>query len=188
MNKSLEELEKKIVIIERRGNGHGLVEQQTSEEIELIDKETEKRRNEWFARLRLARARKTDAWGHTTDEDMYDYTTQEEYDYELKQALSVPPEQRYQDRKEMLWFHDSNWSMRGLVADDGYGCGSHPNYPSKCTPECRYYAEEGRVEDSEVIESFERYQKPKIISYYVDNKGRIIYHYPNEQQKEKQNP
>jgi hypothetical protein len=66
---------------------------------ELIDRETERRRNEWFAKLRLARCRKVDAHGNKTCEDVYDYTTQEEYDYDLQHALEEIPDERYQRRK-----------------------------------------------------------------------------------------
>jgi hypothetical protein len=184
-NKDLEELARKIVVIDKFTD-HTPADKYTNEEIELIDRETERRREEWFARLRLARCRKTDAWGHTTGEDVYEYTTEEEYNYYLKEALAVSPEQRYQDRKEMIMFHTSHKYMRGINADGGFGCGSHPNYHGKCIPECRYYPETGRIEDSEIIESFEKHEKPKIISYHVDNEGRIIYHFPtNEQQEEK---
>jgi hypothetical protein len=178
-NKNLEDLQRKIIVIEKAGNGHG---SRTLENTELIDKETERGREEWFARLRLARCLKTDSFGNKTCEDVWDYYTVEEYNYYLKEALAVSPEDRYQDRKEMVWFHESNWSMRGLNADDGYGCGSHNN-GGKCIPQCRYYNEDGRIEDIEVIEKFEKYKKPKIIEYHVDNKGRIVYHWPDSRQE-----
>jgi hypothetical protein len=180
LNKDFEELARRIVVIDKRGNGNDSQPVDEGNEVELIDKETERRREAWFAKLRMARCRKTDAWGHTTGEDVYEFTTQEEYDYYLKSALAVPPEERYQDRKRMLMFHDSHKYMRGVNADDGYGCGSHPNYVGKCIPTCRYYPETGRIEDSEVIARFEKHEKPKIISYHVDNKGQIIYHYPEQ--------
>jgi hypothetical protein len=107
-----------------------------------------------------------------TCEDVYDYTTQEEYDYDLKQALLVSPEDRYQDRKEQWYFHDSSYYMRGVGGYDGHGCTS-----TRCIPECRYYPEEERIEDDEIIAKFETHFKPKIISYHVDNKCRIVYHY-----------
>jgi hypothetical protein len=179
INKHLEELEKKIVIIER-GNGHNTNESNIQqEEIELIDRETERRRQEWFAKLRLARCRKRDAHGNKTCEDVYEYTTQEEYDYNLKTAiLSQTPEERYQDRKQHWYFHDSSYYMRGLGAYDNQGC----NPWTGCIPECRFYNEYGRIEGIEVIEKFERHNKPKLISYHVDSKGEIIYHYPERQQ------
>jgi hypothetical protein len=186
LNKDLEELARRIVVIDKRGNGHNNSSTE-QEDIELVDEETERRREEWFAKLRAARCRKTDAWGHTTGEDVYDYTTQEEYDYNLKCALAVSPEERYQDRKKMLIFHDSHKYMRGVNADDGYGCGSYPSYVGKCIPTCRYYPETGRIEDSEVIESFEKHEKPKIIPYRVDNKGQIVYHYPVTNERAERN-
>jgi hypothetical protein len=140
---------------------------------ELIDRETERRRNEWFAKLRSARCRKTDSFGNKTCEDVYDFITAEEYDYDLRSILEVSPEERYQDRKKAFHFHKSHWSMRGLNADDGQGC-----HYRKCIPECRFYPEEGRIEDNEVIEKFEKHNKPKLIEYHVDSKDQIIYHYP----------
>jgi hypothetical protein len=67
--------------------------------------------------------------------------------------------------------------MHGEGEYDGRGCTAQ-----ECIPECRFYNEYGRVEDSEVIESFEKHEKHKIISYHVDSKGEIIYHYPERQQ------
>jgi hypothetical protein len=177
-NKDLEELQRKIVVIDKFTD-HTPVDKYTAEEIELIDRETERRRQEWFAKLRLARCRKTDAWGHATGEDVYEYTTQEEYDYYLREALSVSPEERYQHRKDAYYFHESHYYMRGQGGYDGQGCTAQ-----QCIPECRYFPETGRIEDSEVIEGFEKHEKPKIISYNVDNKGQIIYHYPEQIKRE----
>ena len=101
-----------------------------------------------FAQYRLARAKhkigETKAY-----QDFWDSVTQDELDYYLKSKLREPPEQRYQRHKEVWYFHDSSWSMRGLEATgyDGKGC----NQFTGCIPECRYYAEYGSVEDEEVI-------------------------------------
>ena len=75
--------------------------------------------------------------------------TQDELDYYLKSKLRVPPEQRFQDRKKHWYFHESSWYMRGLDATgyDGYGC----NQITGCIPECRFYAQYGRIEDEEVL-------------------------------------
>jgi hypothetical protein len=77
----------------------------------------------------------------------------------------------------MVWFHDSNWTMRGVNADDGYGC----SVDRGCIPECRYHPETGRVEHEEILMKLKEYYKDKILSYHVDNKGQIIYHYHPKQ-------
>jgi hypothetical protein len=57
----------------------------------------------------------------------------------------MTPEERYQQLKEEWYFHDSSWYMRHDNGYDGYGCNN-----GVCVPECRYYPEEGRIEDEEV--------------------------------------
>jgi hypothetical protein len=87
-------------------------------------------------------------------EDLDDYmpiygsTTQDELDYRLKMDLMhTTPEQRYQERKETYYFHK-------LYRDNGeYGC-NPTQRPEICVPECRYYGETGRFEDSELIEEY----------------------------------
>lgn len=52
------------------------------------------------------------------------------------------PEERYQSRKKQCYAHDS--------AVEGSKQGCNPLYG--CIPECRYYADKGRIEDEEAIE------------------------------------
>ena len=44
------------------------------------------------------------------------------------------------------YFHDSCWYTRRANGYDEYGCNN-----CVCIPECRYYLQEGRVEDEEVM-------------------------------------
>jgi hypothetical protein len=105
-----------------------------------------------FAKLRLERIEKWEKLGRRpTFEEEIKEITQEEWDYYKRKNLEIPPEQRYQDKKEHWYFHESSWSMRGLNAYDGKGC----NQFSGCIPECKFYAEEGRIEDEEVISWYE---------------------------------
>ena len=100
-----------------------------------------------FADYRAARAKITDAFGNKTCEDVWDSITQDESDYYLKMNLRVPPEDRYQHKKEAWYFHESSWYMRHNNGYDGHGCNN-----GKCIPECRYYPKFGRIEDEEVIQ------------------------------------
>ena len=55
-------------------------------------------------------------------------------------------------QEEAWYFHESSWYMRqgrdGIESGyDRYGCNN-----GKCVPECRYYPENGRIEDEEVIQ------------------------------------
>ncbi len=104
-----------------------------------------------FAELRLARAKKTNAHGDKTYEDVWDEITQEELDYYKRKNLETTPEQRYQDKKKHWYFHESSWYMRGVNGYDGYGCNN-----GVCVPECRYHPKEGRIEDEEVLSWYER--------------------------------
>jgi hypothetical protein len=83
---------------------------------------------------------------------VYDTITQDELDYHLKMKLKhTTPEQRYQDRKETYYFHE-------LYRDDGgYGCNGIN--PGICVPECRYYAETGRIEDEELIQEHKKMEE-----------------------------
>jgi hypothetical protein len=84
---------------------------------------------------------------------VYDTTTQDELDYELKRKLKhTTPEQRYQDRKETYYFHE-------LYRDNGeYGCNPTAR-PEICVPECRYYNETGRFEDDELIQEHKKMEE-----------------------------
>jgi hypothetical protein len=105
-----------------------------------------------FAKYRLARAKKINAFGDKTYEDVYDKITKEELDYYLKKRLQVPPEQRYQRIKQNSFFHESNWSVLGLNKYDEQGC----NQFTECVPECRFYPDKGRIEDEETLFDIER--------------------------------
>jgi hypothetical protein len=101
-----------------------------------------------FAYYRHVRAEKWKALGHNPliGED-YDHSIiQEELDFALKRKLWPSPEQRYQHEKSWL-FHESSWYVRGLDGYDGQGC----NQFTGCVEECRFYADQGRIEDEEVI-------------------------------------
>jgi hypothetical protein len=104
-----------------------------------------------FVGYRAARAKKRNAHGELTYEDVYDKITKEEMDYYLRKKLEVPPEQRYQKMKEHPDYHESSWFKRGLEAYDGQGCRSFYG----CIPECRYFPDTGRIEDSELIKEYE---------------------------------
>jgi hypothetical protein len=85
-----------------------------------------------------------------------DGITDYELKWELESALRVPPEVRYQKRKEHWNGHESSWTTRGINNGyDGYGC----NQFTGCIPSCRFYAETGRIEDNEVIKEHEEENK-----------------------------
>ena len=99
-----------------------------------------------FAYYRYLRIQKCDdEYRRQTCEAAYDAITQDELDFALKRKLREHPEERYQREKEHWYWHESSWSWRGLDATgyDGQGC----NQFTGCVPECRYYAEYGRIED-----------------------------------------
>ena len=61
------------------------------------------------------------------------------------------PEERYQDKKRHWYFHKSSWYMRGIKSGyDGNGCNN-----GVCVPACRYYTQTGRIENEEVLKSYE---------------------------------
>ncbi|HEY9387399.1 MAG TPA: hypothetical protein VIP70_10190 [Nitrososphaeraceae archaeon] len=68
---------------------------------------------------------------------------------EIRDLEKTDPEllakQRYQEYKEHWYFHKSSWYMRGLNAYDGQGC----NGFTGCIPECKFYAEEGKLSENE---------------------------------------
>ncbi len=86
-----------------------------------------------FLYYRHKRWEKLDEWGKLTNEGIDDTITQDELDYFLKANLRVPPEERYQHRKENWFFHELSY-LHQTVVDDGnhgkavdiikeYGCG-----------------------------------------------------------------
>jgi hypothetical protein len=141
LDKSIEKLSERLDVIEEETSG------------EETDYENEAR----FAKLREVRAKKTNAFGNKTYEDVWDGTTQEEIDYYKRKNLEVPPEVRYQTQKKAWHFHKSCWYMRHDNGYDGYGC-----INGVCVPECRFYPEDGRIEDEEVESCYE--DKRRIIN------------------------
>jgi hypothetical protein len=57
----------------------------------------------------------------------------------LRKSSSEEP---YQMFKENWFFHDSSWSMHGLEAYEWQAC----NQVTGCVPQCRYYPQEGRIQ------------------------------------------
>jgi hypothetical protein len=101
-----------------------------------------------FAYYRHVRVEQcNDEYKKKTFEAANDSITQDELDYSLKRNLRMPPEERYQCKKQHWYWHESSWYWRGVNGYDGYGCNN-----GKCIPECRFYPEYGRIEDEEVIE------------------------------------
>jgi hypothetical protein len=138
LDKSVDELKKRLDAMEEETSG-----QETDYQIEAR-----------FSKLREARAKKTDAFGNKTYEDVWDNITQEELDYYKRRNLEILPE-KVSDEKELWDFHDSSWSVRELNRYDGYGC----NQFTGCVLECKYYPQERRIEDEEVLSSYENKRK-----------------------------
>ncbi len=69
-------------------------------------------------------------------------------DYEIggPYELRLSPEQRYQKRKKDWQHHETSWCKRNVPMSDENSC----NY-LRCIPACRYYADEGRIEDDKII-------------------------------------
>lgn len=93
-----------------------------------------------FAKLREERAKNSELRGLKADEYAWLNPSQEEIDYYRSKST---PEERYQELKEMYYFHDSSAYMRfGDNRPDIDGCTS-----DACTPQCNFYPETGRIED-----------------------------------------
>ena len=78
--------------------------------------------------------------------DIWDYDarqTMDELDFYLKMRLHEPPEERYRTGKEGWEWHPSNMNKQH---DSFTGCNN-----LLCVPGCRFEAQYGRYEDSEVI-------------------------------------
>ena len=94
----------------------------------------------------------------------YLYVTQDELDFGLKRTLKISPEERYQLKKSNRFFHKTSSYMLGLSADDwSKGC-----HDDQCIPECEYYPEYGRIEDSQIIEEHREHER------YYRNKNTIV--------------
>jgi hypothetical protein len=118
--------------------------------INRVRKETDAEKEARFAKLRGARA-KANKYGEKSYEDLWDNMTQEELDYYKQKHLETSPEQRYQKLKEAWYFHNLSWCMRHEDGYDGIGCNL-----GECVPECRFYPNEGRIEDKEVLSGYEK--------------------------------
>jgi hypothetical protein len=147
---------------------------------ELDDIETQKYGQPLrFSDYRHARCKKTapalalDGEGLTC-EDVYDTIIQEELDWDLRQQLKVSPEDRYQHKKKAWSSHPSSWY--GRVPHRGYdGQGCNQFTRPSCIPECRFYPEYGRIEDSEVIQEHREREKR-----YKDNNAIVVPPHPIE--------
>lgn len=146
------------------------------EEHEETAAETEAR----FAEYRHARARERHGpgpGGTFTYSDLWDEVTNEEIDFECREALKIPPEQRYQIAKKRPPYHEFVWTSRdihnartGWEFDDNLGYyvripGWHGekgcNKNTGCVPDCRYFPPVGRIEDHEVIALYEKWKRDR---------------------------
>ena len=94
----------------------------------------------------------------------YLYITQDELDFGLKRQLKMSPEECYQLTKSNRFCHKQGSFYRELSADDWTkGC-----HNDQCIPECEYYPEYGRIEDSQIIEEHREHER------YYRNKNTII--------------
>jgi hypothetical protein len=126
------------------------------EEAETSGEETDYEIQARFAKLREARAKKTDVFGNKTYKDVWDNISQEEEEYYRQKRREADPAVRYQQDKEEWWFHPSSWYMRDVDGYDGKGCND-----GVCVPECRYFAPTGRVEFEEVQRELQKYEEEK---------------------------
>jgi hypothetical protein len=64
-----------------------------------------------------------------------------------KSSNKRSPEAKYQDYKQQWYFHPSSWYRRknGEGSYDGKGC----NQFTGCIPECKFYSQNGRLEEDE---------------------------------------
>ncbi len=94
----------------------------------------------------------------------------EEWRLDFEEYLNVlreTPEERYQEMKQYLSFHELSYFDQ-YTDDTGkahdiikeYGCGRDGK---GCVPECRYYHDKGRIEDKEVIANHEKYHRERIL-------------------------
>jgi hypothetical protein len=160
----LEQLEAKKGIT-KDGEGH----EETAAEIEAR-----------FAEYRRARFREKygpGPGGILTFADAYDKVTDEEIDFYCKEALKVPPEQRYQIAKKRPPYHNFVYTSLGIhnattgwEFDDNLGYytripGWHGekgcNDTEGCVPACKFFNGHGRIEDSEIIALYEKWKRDR---------------------------
>ena len=114
-----------------------------------------------FAYYLYVRALGWQTLGHKPWDHVYDHRiTQDELDYYLKKKLRVPPEQRYQQKKQNWFFHelsylhqtvDENGKPVDVVKESGCGHWSNNGEEGVCVRGCKYYHKYGRIEDDEVL-------------------------------------
>lgn len=75
----------------------------------------------------------------------------DEFEFYLSRHLfETTPESRYQEGKEHWYFHEhSAFPEMDKGNIDAYGC-----KPDQCVPECKYYKNNGRIEDEQVIKDW----------------------------------
>jgi hypothetical protein len=104
-----------------------------------------------------------------------DGITQFELDWDLEKKLQVPPEVRYQRKKQRWHIHETSWCQRKVSMSDESCC----NY-YRCVPSCRFFEATGRVEDDEVIKEHNGYWERS--KRYYDKERRII-NLPREERR-----
>jgi hypothetical protein len=80
--------------------------------------------------------------------------TEEEFEYHLSHLLNdYTPEERYEQRKEMYYFHPSYIEMEKL---DYWEDRANAIYCTgqQCTPDCPFYESNGGIDDEELVEEF----------------------------------
>jgi hypothetical protein len=116
---------------------------------ELYLKAHKKRMDNWFA------AHPDKQYFEESYEDFVRDCEFDEWYWYAIERLQDSPEQRYQREKMSPLDHDSSFLIRGLDRYDGQGC----NQFIGCVESCRFYLDIGRIEDSEIIESYRRFQQ-----------------------------
>ena len=89
------------------------------------------------------------------NEDVDNTITQDELNFILKQQLAMTPEARYQHRRNKLIWHDCGVGYAGV----------------DCNPSCKFYLQEGRIEDQEIIDEHNRDVER------MKQQGRIVNHH-----------
>jgi hypothetical protein len=144
--KELNEFQKRLEAAEWK---HGIGATGEGEERE----ETVPEYNHKCAELRMARIAEYIRMG-VPEIDVYHLCWLMSSDYEIGEPfeLRFTPEERYLRRKKDWAHHDTSWCNRNVSMNDENSC----NY-LRCIPACRYYPDEGRIEDDEVIKKHEEY-------------------------------
>lgn len=86
------------------------------------------------------------------DDDVDNTITQDELNFILKQQLAMTPEARYQHRRNKLIWHDCGVGYAGV----------------DCNPSCKFYLQEGRIENQEIIDEHNKDVKR------MKQEGRIV--------------